>query len=63
MIMSKCKGLIGLIFGHKFKAIITKSAAKIPANASSVGSDFAETLRDEQYHGIVCLRCGEKHNV
>lgn len=61
--MAKCKGFIGLIFGHKFKPIITKSAAKIPANASEVGSNFAETLRDEHYHGIVCLRCGEKHNV
>lgn len=55
-----CKGIIGLIFGHKYKPVITKSAAKLPDNISHLkGQNALDPFRDETFNGIVCERCGD----
>lgn len=58
-----CKGVAGFLFGHKFKPLVIRSAATIPAglrNISGEGAvDFMETLREESFEGLYCQRCGE----
>lgn len=58
-----CKGVAGMLFGHKFKPIITRSAANLPAglrNISGEGAvDFMDTLREETFEALYCQRCGE----
>lgn len=58
-----CKGVAGMLFGHKFKPVVTRSAANMPAglrNISGEGAvEFMETLRDESLEALYCQRCGE----
>lgn len=58
-----CKGVAGFLFGHKFKPVVTRSAANMPAglrNISGEGAvEFMETLREETFHAVYCQRCGE----
>lgn len=58
-----CKGVAGFLFGHKFVPVITKDAAKLPDGLRSMNGagvvEFVAELRDENFHGIYCKRCGE----
>lgn len=58
-----CKGVAGFLFGHKFKTIVTKDAAKLPDGLRSLNGagavEFIAELRDETFHAIYCQRCGE----
>lgn len=64
--MDKCIGIIGLLFGHKFTALITKSSVKGAPRVNGVSRDVHRALdahRDESYHGIYCKRCGKVINA
>ena len=58
-----CKGVAGLLFGHKYKTVITKSAASLPPTLTGVRGfevvEFVEAFRNETFHAIFCQRCGE----
>lgn len=58
-----CKGVAGMLFGHKFKHVIIRSAAQIPAGLRNINGegavDFMETLREETLGALYCQRCGE----
>lgn len=63
--MNKCTGIMGWVFGHKFRPIITLSATHIPKNLSrwdfaycSEWLEMADKYRDELFHGCACQRCG-----
>lgn len=60
---TKCTGLMGLIFGHKFKPVITLSASGYNTAGvnckAHVALEMADKYRNESFHGCVCLRCGE----
>lgn len=62
--MGQCNGVMGFIFGHKYRTIIVKSAAKHGAfQAESMPEsclcDMLDKFRDETYSGLYCSRCGE----
>lgn len=60
--MDKCTGIMGWIFGHSYRPVITKSAAKsVPPMEGSayVAGKIIDMYRDETFHGIVCKRCGK----
>lgn len=60
--MSKCIGIMGRIFGHRFRPVITLSASTF--NSAGVqckahaALDMAEKYRAEIFHGCICQRCG-----
>lgn len=56
-----CKGIVGLIYGHNYKPVVIKSAAKIPPNLTEVRGDknLFDEFRDEIFQGIICTRCGD----
>lgn len=59
---NKCCGIMGRIFGHKFRPVITLSATTF--NSTGVQSkahvvlEMADKYRNENYHGCICQRCG-----
>jgi len=57
-----CKGIVGLIFGHKYKPVITKSAAKMPENMTNIrgSNNILDNFRDETFNGVICARCGDR---
>lgn len=59
---TKCSGLMGRIFGHKFRPVITLSATRLETNGvkckAHVILEMADKYRDESFHGCVCQRCG-----
>lgn len=65
--MDKCIGIMGKIFGHKFKARYDSTSIMNPANRRSeymtlaMGDKGLELLKDEThtYKGDVCTRCGK----
>jgi hypothetical protein len=61
----QCKGLFGLLFGHRFEPIVTRDAPtnSIDIKGSLTGDNFVKMvnqLRKENYCGIYCTRCGTK---
>lgn len=61
--MDKCQGILGRLFGHSFKPVITKSAVKNPPRLEGTQSFVSRTLdahRDETYSGLYCKRCGKE---
>lgn len=58
----KCTGLIGLIFGHKFKPIITLGSSNFGSDGvqckSHVAMEMADKYRQQTFHGCICQRCG-----
>ena len=52
--MTRCNS----IFGHKYKPVITKSAAQFPPNVTKIGYEAMKLLRDETFNGVYCERCG-----
>lgn len=56
-----CKGIVGLIFGHNYKPVMTKSAAKLPDSLTQLrgSKDIFDNFRDETFHGLICTRCGD----
>jgi hypothetical protein len=72
--MNKCKGIFGLLFGHKFEGRynVEKSEGKWPLQEGSIESQITSTNPDSVYAIIessrdqkktyvkdVCVRCGE----
>lgn len=59
---TKCTGLMGRIFGHKFRPVITLSASKHDFSGTKckahVALEMADKYRSEEFHGCVCQRCG-----
>lgn len=59
---TKCTGIMGSIFGHKFRPVITLSASTF--NSAGVqckahaALEMADKYRDEIFHGCICQRCG-----
>lgn len=42
--MDKCHGILGKLFGHSFKPVITKSAVKFPTRIEGTPSFVSRTL-------------------
>lgn len=61
-VTTKCTGLMGRIFGHKFRPVITLSATTFDSTGvqskAHVVLEMADKYRDENYHGCICQRCG-----
>ncbi|CND07764.1 Uncharacterised protein [Yersinia frederiksenii] len=61
--MGQCNGVMGFIFGHKYKPVITKGipVGKVKVNGISEEGylEMIEKCRDETYSGLYCSRCGE----
>lgn len=57
-----CKGIVGFIFGHKYKPVITKSAVKIPEQMTKLtgAKGVFDNFRDETFNGVICTRCGDR---
>lgn len=59
---TKCTGLAGRIFGHKFFPVITKGKVDIQRRVEGITEAgylrLAEMSRDETCHHSVCQRCG-----
>ena len=59
---AKCTGLMGRIFGHKFRPVITLSASNYDTSGvkckALVALDMADKYRDQTFSGYVCQRCG-----
>ena len=66
--MSKCQGIMGAIFGHKFSPRYSKGSANISSVKGGYPDDtirLVEALKPTTYHYDICERCGvivEKHN-
>lgn len=64
--MDKCQGILGKIFGHSYRAAVTKGAPNLSLKAiqasSSVISEMIDKTRPETFHGIYCKRCGKVIN-
>lgn len=62
--MTNCTGLLGKIFGHKFKSYIVKSRYKLPScdqyniDGSESISKFIDAQRN--IYKVICKRCGEE---
>ena len=58
---TKCTGLIGRIFGHKFRPVITYSGVigmgKVEGTSGFVKA-VMDKHRNQTYHHSVCQRCG-----
>ncbi|QHJ79576.1 MAG: hypothetical protein [Caudoviricetes sp.] len=60
--MNKCTGIMGRIFGHRFRPVITLSACTF--NSAGVqckahtALEMADKYRNEIFHGCICQRCG-----
>lgn len=59
---AKCSGLIGRIFGHKFRPVITLSSSTFGSEGVTckayVALEMADKYRAETFHGCICQRCG-----
>lgn len=62
---TKCTGLMGRIFGHKFVPVITKGVTQMPAKFTrwdfTECSDWlkmAENYRSQTFECLMCQRCG-----
>lgn len=64
---TKCLGLMGRIFGHKFRPIITLSATTFNSVGvrckAHVALEMADKHRDESLHGCICQRCGAVERI
>ncbi|POT26580.1 hypothetical protein C3433_13360 [Citrobacter freundii] len=64
--MDKCQGILGKIFGHSYRAAVTKGAPNLSLKSiqvsSSVISEMIDKTRPETFHGIYCKRCGKVIN-
>lgn len=60
---TKCIGITGRIFGHKFKPVITLSASLYSTTGvnckAHVALEMADKYRNESFYGCICQRCGE----
>lgn len=58
---TKCTSIMGRIFGHKFKPVITSSGVmglgKIEGSSRFIKS-VMDKHRSQTYHGAICQRCG-----
>lgn len=66
--MSKCQGIMGAIFGHKFSPRFSEGNSG-PVNVKGIDPDslikLIRSTKRTTYHHDVCERCGvtvEKHN-
>ncbi len=60
--ISNCSGLMGRIFGHKFRPVITRKGSLLDTSGiqckGHVALSMAEKYRDEVFHGLACQPCG-----
>lgn len=65
--MSKCIGVLGLLFGHSYRPAITRGAPTANFGAmegsGTVIIRLIDKTRPETYHGIYCKRCGKVINA
>lgn len=65
--MSKCKGVFGFIFGHKFSHEVLKGSptlTKITADMPSIYlEDVIEASKPDIGIYVYCSRCGENHHL
>lgn len=57
---TKCTGIMGRIFGHNFRHVVTKSEAKLPHGRVEIDHSCLDDFRAQTFHGWVCKRCGLK---
>lgn len=59
--MNKCTGIMGWVFGHRFRPVITSGQPTI-TELERMTVDTAVRIIDaskpEVYHGLYCRRCG-----
>ena len=61
---TKCTGLMGLIFGHRFRPVITLGNPTITdLNVKAKGRPetferIINATKSEEFHGCFCQRCG-----
>ncbi len=61
---TKCTGLMGRIFGHNFRPVITLHSPAISdlnVNAQGKTELFEKIInatKSEAFHGCICQRCG-----
>lgn len=59
----KCHGLLGSVFGHSFRPVITKGEP-VFRSVEQRGCDLNKIIeltdksRSETFHGLYCRRCG-----
>lgn len=57
--MCECKGLVGKIFGHKYKAMLIETEIRHDVeNVTPSALDLLDKLSHKKYK-IVCQRCGD----
>jgi hypothetical protein len=60
--MNNCKGILGWMFGHKFKSYLTEKPTM--DKFSSSGCDSTEIknilLQFKKKYLVICKRCGER---
>lgn len=69
--MSKCVGIFGRLFGHKFVGRYSRSRSQRDPNqwvnvtfTGFTADEIDRLYRDKStYHGDVCQRCGEIRNA
>lgn len=61
---TKCTGIMGRIFGHKFRPVITLGSPTITdfkltgSQAASAYERIINATKSETFHGCICQRCG-----
>ncbi|MGZ9731193.1 hypothetical protein ACXYCF_10940 [Enterobacter hormaechei subsp. xiangfangensis] len=64
--MDKCQGVLGKLFGHSYRPVITKGAVLAPNGLTVSGyqaKELIDALRAETYCGLYCKRCGKVINA
>lgn len=54
-----CKGIMGFLFGHKFRHVITRDRVQLPNRSIELRGFDLDEFRNETFHAIYCQRCGE----
>lgn len=59
---TKCTGLMGQLFGHNFRPVITLSASTFNSSGvrckAHIALEMTDKYRAEEYQGCFCQRCG-----
>ena len=62
--MNDCKGIMGKIFGHKFKSIMVEQFMPDMRRFHTGGGYGVEELLDKfktKRYKVICVRCGEEN--
>jgi len=57
----QCSGLVGRIFGHKFRPVVTLGAPTVGVTGQMCEATAIRILNNskpEVFHGCICQRCG-----